>query len=136
MVVRCHSASASGLRHPGGGGDWSGGGAGGPDSDLPSSSLDDGRRRRLGGGRVRAGDGAAVAGRGSRTMNPTRTFSLHSSIGSSVHLDLERDLNKAQRAAVTCGDGPKLVIAGAGSGKTRTITYRVAFLMTKGVPSS
>jgi DNA helicase-2/ATP-dependent DNA helicase PcrA len=63
-----------------------------------------------------------------------RTFTLHSSTNSaSFHLDLERDLNESQRSAVTCGDGPKLVIAGAGSGKTRTITYRVAYLMTKGV---
>ncbi|MDP3704221.1 MAG: ATP-dependent helicase [Candidatus Omnitrophota bacterium] len=65
-----------------------------------------------------------------------RTFTLHTSSSSSVHLDLERDLNEAQRVAVTCGDGPKLVIAGAGSGKTRTITYRVAFLMTRGVHPS
>ena len=57
----------------------------------------------------------------------TRTFTLHTSSRSSLRLDLEQDLNEAQRAAVTCGDGPKLVIAGAGSGKTRTITYRVAF---------
>lgn len=64
----------------------------------------------------------------------TRTFTLRTSTtGTPLHLDLERDLNDAQRAAVTCGDGPKLVIAGAGSGKTRTITYRVAFLMSNGV---
>ena len=66
----------------------------------------------------------------------TRTFTIHSSSGASFHLDLERELNEAQRAAVTCGDGPKLVIAGAGSGKTRTITYRVAFLMTRGIHPS
>src|SRR3989338_7649436 len=66
----------------------------------------------------------------------TRTFPLHASTGAGIQLDLERGLNEAQRAAVTCGDGPKLVIAGAGSGKTRTITYRVAFLMTKGVHPS
>ncbi|MBI4003910.1 MAG: ATP-dependent helicase [Candidatus Omnitrophica bacterium] len=63
----------------------------------------------------------------------TRTFTLHTSSRTPLSLDLERDLNEAQRAAVTCGDGPKLVIAGAGSGKTRTITYRVAYLMTRGV---
>jgi len=63
----------------------------------------------------------------------TRTFSIHAGDRPTLQLDLTRDLNDAQRAAVTCGDGPKLVIAGAGSGKTRTITYRVAYLMTKGV---
>ncbi len=43
-------------------------------------------------------------------------------------------LNEAQYAAVTHGTGPLLVIAGAGSGKTRTLVYRVAFLMRQGVP--
>ena len=66
----------------------------------------------------------------------TRTFTLRTTAGAALHLDLEHELNDAQRAAVTCGDGPKLVIAGAGSGKTRTITYRVAYLMTRGVEAS
>ncbi|MFW6057063.1 MAG: UvrD-helicase domain-containing protein, partial [Chloroflexota bacterium] len=44
------------------------------------------------------------------------------------------DLNPAQREAVTHGDGPLLVVAGAGSGKTRTLAYRVAFLISQGVP--
>ena len=65
-----------------------------------------------------------------------RTFTIRSCTPSSFQLDLQRDLNEAQRAAVTCGNGPKLVIAGAGSGKTRTITYRVAFLLTQGVQPS
>lgn len=43
------------------------------------------------------------------------------------------DLNDEQRAAVTFGDGPLLVVAGAGSGKTRTLAYRVAHLLHRGI---
>jgi DNA helicase-2/ATP-dependent DNA helicase PcrA len=43
------------------------------------------------------------------------------------------DLNPQQREAVTHGDGPLLVVAGAGSGKTRTLAYRVSYLMSQGV---
>ncbi|MEJ2689943.1 MAG: ATP-dependent helicase [Deltaproteobacteria bacterium] len=46
---------------------------------------------------------------------------------------LLQDLNEAQYAAVTHGTGPVLVIAGAGSGKTRTLVYRVAHLVTRGI---
>ncbi len=49
-------------------------------------------------------------------------------------IDLERELNPAQLAAVTSVEGPYLVIAGAGSGKTRTLVYRVANLVLQGVP--
>ncbi|MDR3357275.1 MAG: ATP-dependent helicase [Desulfovibrio sp.] len=48
-------------------------------------------------------------------------------------IDYATDLNEAQREAVTCGDGPVLVVAGAGSGKTRTIVYRLAWLAERGI---
>ncbi len=44
------------------------------------------------------------------------------------------ELNPRQREAVTHGDGPLLVVAGAGSGKTKTLAYRVSFLISQGVP--
>jgi DNA helicase-2/ATP-dependent DNA helicase PcrA len=46
-----------------------------------------------------------------------------------------RDLNDAQRVAATAPDGFNLILAGPGSGKTRVITYRVAYLIAKGVPA-
>src|SRR5580692_3838116 len=56
---------------------------------------------------------------------------------SPVHLqvDYKKELNQQQLAAVTAPPGPSLVIAGAGSGKTRTLTYRVGFLLEQGIPA-
>src|SRR5689334_13311042 len=51
-----------------------------------------------------------------------------------LQIDYAKELNEQQHAAVTAAPGPALVIAGAGSGKTRTLTYRVAFLIEQGIP--
>jgi DNA helicase-2/ATP-dependent DNA helicase PcrA len=49
---------------------------------------------------------------------------------------IRKDLNEAQQEAVLNHKGPALVIAGAGSGKTRVLTYRVAYLLSLGIPPS
>ncbi len=51
----------------------------------------------------------------------------------SIHIDYAAELNEQQLAAVTAPPGPLLVIAGAGSGKTRTLIYRVAYLLENGI---
>src|SRR3989339_2011494 len=52
---------------------------------------------------------------------------------SKAKIDYQKELNSEQLQVVLNGDGPCLVLAGAGSGKTRTVTYRVAYLLEQGI---
>ncbi|MEP7273551.1 MAG: UvrD-helicase domain-containing protein, partial [Acidobacteriota bacterium] len=62
-----------------------------------------------------------------------RKFIIKSDAPRASLVDYREELNDEQRAVVFAGRGPTLVIAGAGSGKTRTVTYRVARLVEAGV---
>jgi len=63
----------------------------------------------------------------------SRQYTLRSARSTSIHIDYVAELNEQQLAAVTAKPGPQLIIAGAGSGKTRTLTYRVAYLLENGI---
>ncbi|MHC4989897.1 MAG: ATP-dependent helicase [Planctomycetota bacterium] len=61
-----------------------------------------------------------------------RTFRLRGGVRR-ARVDFDRELNDQQRAVATASGGPMLVVAGAGSGKTRSLTYRLAWLLEQGV---
>ncbi|MGH7693331.1 MAG: ATP-dependent helicase, partial [Gemmatimonadaceae bacterium] len=67
-------------------------------------------------------------------MNPTQLYPQRPRIEQPSGRDIAAELNAEQAAAAMSGDGPLLIVAGAGTGKTRTLIYRVAHLIDRGVP--
>lgn len=67
-------------------------------------------------------------------MTQRYTLRKPSRSGPAVSIPYEKELNPEQLQVVTSGPGPTLVLAGPGSGKTRTLTYRVAYLLQQQVP--
>ena len=65
-----------------------------------------------------------------------KEYVLKPAVPAASAIDYKKELNEQQLEVVSAGPGPILVIAGAGSGKTRTLTYRVARLLETGVPPS
>jgi DNA helicase II / ATP-dependent DNA helicase PcrA len=69
-------------------------------------------------------------------MDSTKRYVIKRDVPRKYLVNYRADLNEEQYAVVTAGTGPLLVIAGAGSGKTRTVTYRVARLIESGIAPS
>src|SRR5215208_2822116 len=69
-------------------------------------------------------------------MDPTKRYVIKRDVPRKYLVNYRADLNEEQYAVVTAGRGPLLVIAGAGSGKTRTVTYRVTRLIESGISPS